>query len=166
MKPLTKNYLLLIVSTLISLIPFWFIKEIRDIDEHIFKVLLLCVSYSLFLIHISNKRISIIQKTLVFLALNLLWILSFFLSLPSYGFLVPVFGAFSPPLISKFIFSSSSTNYLLKLLLFGFLASTIGLILFYITINTAEHYGFGFAIIITLWQFTTGILLLENKQPS
>lgn len=166
MKPLTKNYLLLIISALISVVPFILYKELRDINEHMFITFVPGLSFSFLLIHISDKINSIVQKISFFLILNLIWIVCFYISLPSYGLIVPVCGGFSSPIIAKLIFKSTTTDYLLKLLLFVFLASTVGLILFYIIIYTIEHTGFGFAFIIILWQFTTGVLLLENKRPS
>jgi hypothetical protein len=155
--------ILLIISTLLSTLAMYFssseswIQTLYYLGPGIF--------FSAFLIFISRKTITGSKAILLYLALVILWFISYWLSIHTGGMLAPILGGGSAWLIGKYIiFENQNRKLSRSLILRGAISSFIGLFSFYSVFS--ESNSLGMVAIVLLWQLSVGAIYIDGTIDS
>jgi hypothetical protein len=125
------------------------------------------IVFSSFILYQRNIQDTWWQSIGLFLMMNVVWVLSFIITLYSWGLASPFIGAYTAFWIVRM---TSKTDIVNKesfnsLLLLGGITSLIGLLLYYFLSN---YFSLGMGVstigIVGLWQFVVGVKVIEMNE--
>lgn len=157
--------ILIIAFEFIFILPFEFYPEASEESPFdAYRTIAPGVLFSLFIVFLHFRKWSIARMLLMFVLLFVLYFLSFSSGMISWGFAVPIAGSIAALLIHKLIFLKEKlfSNRGLIYLIWGFNCGLLGVLLFYVSLNFEFTEGFGFGIIITLWQILIGLFIIHD----
>ncbi|MFT5601434.1 MAG: hypothetical protein ACI9N1_001678 [Flavobacteriales bacterium] len=123
------------------------------------------IFFSIFVMTTFKREVSLIEKVISFVALNIMWIASLYLSFISFGLLVPVVGGGSAWWISSKLikFDMSEVKFTSSFPFVGVITSLFGLFLFYLLISDQSSIEVCIIPVVFIWQVAIGRMLLANK---
>jgi hypothetical protein len=167
MKTPLSNYLLLILTIAISFFSIctfdFHPDESYDKSFDAFRLLTPGVSFSFYIVFLQRRNWPFGRIIIFFFILMILYFISFFCGLHSYGLAVPFVGAIGAALIKKLFYQKDEFVSLLekKYLLYGFHSGLLGLVLYFL-IEGYGTYGIRFGLILITWQFAFGMLWIRQ----
>jgi hypothetical protein len=173
MKQNLTNYLLLtivIVCSFLSIYTFdFYADEPYDKSLDTFRLLTPGVLFSLFIVIITRKDLTILTLILRFFVLFALYSICLVAGLMSWGIAVPFAGGLGALSMRKLLhwnaklLDATGKDYLV----FGFATGLLGLFLFFVLQYALQNYwtvGVGFGLILATWQIVFGTLLIKDKR--
>lgn len=167
MKTPRSNYPLLILTIGISFL------SICTFDFHpndsynksldTFRILTPGVVFSIYTIFLQRQNWAFGRLILFFFILMILYSISFFCGLHSWGFVVPFNGAIGAALIKKLFYQKDQFISPLgkRYFWYGFVAGLLGLVL-HLLFSRLTTFGVGFGLILITWQFAFGVLWVRE----
>jgi hypothetical protein len=160
----SRRILQLIITIVISCLPA-LVLDFDDVLKEFTEIFIFVpgVVFSIFILTNTAKKLSPFQTILMFLFLNAFWIISSFASFATWGFLVPFMGGFSSWFIARYILlPTHKMQELNSFISTGFLSSLLGLLIFYLLVNTTGYFWRSMIGIVAFWQLFVGIKVLKN----